>query len=248
MRANAVQFTAESPHSVQDVALALGAEIKGRPLRVVCVGAHPDDAETGCGGTLSRLVAEGHQVTIVYLTRGEAGIKGELASQAGQIRTGESIEACRRLGIDYRFAGQIDGETYFDTAATREFSNTLLALQADIVFTHWPFDTHADHRTAAQLTYEAWQLSGESFLLVYYEVMSGIQTHHFQPNCWIDISSVVERKQQAIYAHVSQRPDRFYPYHVAMERQRGKEADCERAEAFVVMSERSPRPLIPFTM
>ena len=44
-----------------------------RPLHVVCVGAHPDDPESGCAGTLARYAGAGHRVTIVYLTRGEAG-------------------------------------------------------------------------------------------------------------------------------------------------------------------------------
>jgi hypothetical protein len=60
-------------------ALATAAEPAGpaRALHVVCVGAHPDDPESGCGGTLARYAEKGHHVTIVYLTRGEAGIRGE---------------------------------------------------------------------------------------------------------------------------------------------------------------------------
>ncbi len=46
-------------------------------LKVVCVGGHPDDPESGCGGTLARFSAAGHDVTIIYLTRGEAGIPGK---------------------------------------------------------------------------------------------------------------------------------------------------------------------------
>jgi len=60
-------------------ALATAAEPSGpaRALHVVCVGAHPDDPESGCGGTLARYSESGHRVTIVYLTRGEAGIRGK---------------------------------------------------------------------------------------------------------------------------------------------------------------------------
>jgi LmbE family N-acetylglucosaminyl deacetylase len=77
----------------------------GRPMRVVCTGAHPDDPETGCGGTLSRLLAAGHKVAIVYLTRGEAGVKyipkaavtwnpcEEKAAVAG-VRSAEARRAC----------------------------------------------------------------------------------------------------------------------------------------------------------
>src|SRR5262245_10068483 len=59
-------------------------------LRVVCVGAHPDDAEAGCGGTLARYAERGHHVTIIYLTRGEAGIKRKSHEEAAAIRTAEA--------------------------------------------------------------------------------------------------------------------------------------------------------------
>src|SRR5262249_50907594 len=64
-------------------------------LNVVCVGGHPDDPETGCGATLARYSARGHNVTIIYLTRGEAGIKGKTHEEAARIRTEEASKACR---------------------------------------------------------------------------------------------------------------------------------------------------------
>src|SRR6266481_4836601 len=60
-----------------------------RPLRIVCVGAHPDDPESGCGGTLARYASAGHAVTIVYLTRGERGIAGKSFDEAARIRSAE---------------------------------------------------------------------------------------------------------------------------------------------------------------
>lgn len=56
-------------------------------------------------------------------------------------------------------------------------------------------------------------MGGRIIHLAYYEVISGIQTHHFEPNCYIDIGSTWRVKRAAVYRHVSQRPDRFYPYH-----------------------------------
>ncbi len=219
-----------------------------RRLKVVCVGAHPDDPETGCGGTLAKLASQGHDVRIIYLTRGEAGIKEGERHTTGKVRTRESLRACSILRGVPLFAGQMDGETDAGAEQSRNFTEVLGALQPDIVFTHWPIDTHHDHRTAAQLVYNAWQSLAEQFTLVYYEVMTGVQTHHFRPNCFIDISPTWHQKRSAIYAHESQNPNRFYPYHVEIEKQRGAEADLERAEAFVVVREKWPKPLLPFTM
>ncbi|MBV9081641.1 MAG: PIG-L family deacetylase [Acidobacteriaceae bacterium] len=219
-----------------------------RRLNVVCVGAHPDDPETGCGGTLSKLAAEGHQVTIVYLTRGEAGLKDGDAETAARVRTAESLLACELMGARAVFAGQIDGQTIADRERGQQFTALLASLKPDIVFTHWPLDTHRDHRNTAQLTYEAWEALGESFTLVYYEVMTGVQTHHFEPNCFVDITSMADKKRSAIYAHVCQKPERFYPYHEKMEKERGSVARHDRAEAFVVVREKLPKPYLPFEM
>src|SRR6187200_461370 len=87
------------------------AQIKPGALKVVCVGGHPDDPESGCGGTLATYAAQGHRVTIVYLTRGERGIPGKSDAEAAGIRTAEAEAACRIIGAKPVFAGQIDGST-----------------------------------------------------------------------------------------------------------------------------------------
>ncbi|MBV8867037.1 MAG: PIG-L family deacetylase [Acidobacteriaceae bacterium] len=226
----------------------IGGKRSARPLNVVCVGAHPDDPETGCGGTLAKLAAEAHNVEIVYLTRGEAGLKNGDKHTASKLRTAEALKACRLLGARALFANQIDGQTSAEKKRAQQFTALLASLKPDIVFTHWPLDTHRDHRNAAQLTYEAWESMGENFALVYYEVMTGVQTHHFEPNCFIDISSTSKQKRSAVYEHVCQNPDRFYPYHEKMEKERGSEANFSRAEAFVVVREKLPKPCLPFEM
>src|SRR5689334_12163970 len=81
--------------------------IQRRCLNVVCVGAHPDDPETGCGGTLARLAADGHRVSIVYLTRGEAGIKGGDRNSTAHVRSAEALKAASVLGAQAYFANQI---------------------------------------------------------------------------------------------------------------------------------------------
>src|SRR5579884_2137120 len=77
-----------------------GAQAAASPakLKIVCVGGHPDDPESGCGGTLARYTALGHSVTILYLTRGEAGIHGKSHEEAAVIRTAECEAACQILG------------------------------------------------------------------------------------------------------------------------------------------------------
>lgn len=231
-----------------DLTRLIGIGVTSHSLNIVCIGAHPDDPETGCGGTLARLANEGHRVTIVYLTRGESGIRNGDPVATSQLRTAEAIRGATLLGAEALFANQIDGATSTERATSQAFTALLASLDPDVVFTHWPLDTHRDHRNAAQLAYEAWESLGEFFTLAYYEVMTGIQTHHFEPNCFVDTSSTSEQKRAAIYTHVCQNPDRFYPYHVKMEQERGSEAGVKRAEAFVVVREKLPKPCLPFNM
>ena len=144
-----------------------------RKLNVVCVGGHPDDPESGCGGTLARYSALGHAVTIIYLTRGEAGIKGKTHDEAARIRTEEALKACRILGAKPVFAGQIDGSNEISNSRYQAFDSLLTEQQPDVVFTHWPVDTHRDHCAASLLAFQSWYRGGKKYALVYFEVMSG---------------------------------------------------------------------------
>jgi hypothetical protein len=127
--------------------LSAGAEGPSRTehtqkLHVVCVGGHPDDPESGCGGTLARYAALGHRVTIVYLTRGERGIPGKSLAEAAAIRTAEAERACEILGALPVFAGQTDGATEVNGDQTRRFTE-LLASGASRRRLHALADRHA---------------------------------------------------------------------------------------------------------
>src|SRR5438445_1691395 len=127
-----------------------------RKLKVVCVGGHPDDPESGCAGTLMRYTELGHSVTIIYLTRGERGISGKSLDEAARIRTAECEAACKIMGAKPVFFGQIDGATEMTRAHVEAMRRLLAGLAPDIIFAHWPVDTHMDHQVASMLTIRAW--------------------------------------------------------------------------------------------
>jgi LmbE family N-acetylglucosaminyl deacetylase len=205
-----------------------------RPLHIVCVGAHPDDPESGCGGTLARYAAAGHRVTVLYLTRGEAGIPGKTHQEAAAIRTAEAEAACRILGAKPLFAGQIDGATEVTPQRTTGFTALLLADPPDVVLTHWPLDTHPDHQAAGLLALRASQTQGGRFPLYFFEVNYGYQTTGFQPTDYVDITSVREKKKVALFAHRSQDGEAIYrEHHEIMESFRGREFGVAAAEAFL---------------
>ena len=119
-------------------------------------------------------------------------------------------------------------------AAIDSLAKLLAAEAPDVVFTHWPVDTHADHQVAGALTYQAYLRAGRTYPLYFYEVETEIQTMAFAPTDYVDITDVHQRKLAALYAHRSQNPDEIYRgHHKLMEEFRGREAGVPRAEAFV---------------
>ncbi len=227
----------------------LGADTSTNPprkLKVVVVGGHPDDPESGCGGTIARYSDLGHEVVILYLTRGEAGIENKSYSEAAAIRSAECEKACAILKARPLFAGQIDGNTEINARRYDEFCKILEAERPDIVFTHWPIDSHRDHRAASYLVYDAWLKSGRRFELYYFEVDEGGQTQTFHPTDYVDITLTEARKRAACYAHASQNPvNGFYgTFHEKMNQFRGMESGFGLAEGFIRHNQ-SPTGAVP---
>jgi LmbE family N-acetylglucosaminyl deacetylase len=224
--------------------LPAAAGFHNASLKVVCVGAHPDDPESGCGGALLRYAALGHAVTIVYLTRGERGIAGKSLDEAARIRTAESEAACKTIGAKPVFFGQIDGATEVTRAHVDAMTRLLTVERPDILLTHWPVDTHMDHQVASILTIRAWMSLG-SGSLYFFEVNAGSQTEGFLANTYIDITSVLDKKKAALFAHVSQDGQGIWrEHHEVMAAWRGREVGVAAAEAFVHLN-RDQSPFLP---
>jgi len=217
-----------------------------RTLRVVCVGAHPGDPEAGCGGTLALYAQRGHHVTNLYLTRGEAGIRGKSHQESAAIRTAEAEAACAVLGAKPVYAGQIDAATEVSHERTEALVALLKAEQPDVVFTHWPIDTHPDHQAASLLTIRAHLASPGAFPLYFFEVDSGFDTTAFLPTTYVDITSVRDKKKAAVFAHRSQGGEEIYRKHnEIMENFRGRELGVAAAEAFVTLARDNPKGRLP---
>jgi len=208
--------------------------LPGKRLNIVCIGAHPGDPEFGCGGTLAHYSDAGHKVTIIYLTRGEASDSSKTYEQMAALRTKEAQIACEALKATPVFAGQIDANTELNKKSIADFTKLVLEQAPDIVFTHWPLDSHQDHQIAGQLGLNAWAKSNRAFQLYYYEVNTGSETLDFAPTDYVDITSVRDRKKTAMFAHKTQSPEEVYAsFFKTMEEFRGLEAGVQAAEGFI---------------
>lgn len=215
-------------------------------LRVVCVGGHPDDPESGCAGTLARYATAGHAVTVIYLTRGERGIRGKSDAEAAMIRSAECEAACKILGAKAVFAGQIDGSTEVTRGRVDQLRTLLDAERPDVLFAHWPIDTHFDHQAASLLAICAWRAIEPRPQLYFFEVNTGSQTQGFAPDTYVDISQVVEKKKAALFAHGSQDGAGIWrQHHQIVAEFRGREAGVDAAEAFVHLSRDSRTAKLP---
>ena len=216
-----------------------------RPLKIVCIGGHPDDPESGCAGTLARYVQLGHSAVIIYLTRGERGILGKKNDEAAAIRGAECQAACKILGAKAVFAGQIDGSTEMTRNRAMELIKLVSVEAPDVVFAHWPIDTHLDHQVASMLAFRAYLLLPRRPQLYLFEVNTGSQSLGFAPNTYVDVSTVLEKKKAAILAHVSQDGQGIWrDHHEPIARWRGREAGVAAAEAFFHLNRDSKLPAL----
>lgn len=199
-------------------------------LKVMVTGGHPGDPEYGCGGTIARLTAAGHDVVLLYLNDGAW-------ETSAPVRIAEAKKACEILKARPAYAGQANGHAVVDGAHYDAFQKIVAGESPDAILNQWFIDNHPDHRAIANLTYEAWNRMKRRFALYYYEVSDGEDTMQFNaPTHFVDITSVADIKKAACYAHASQNPDFFYSVQDTVAAFRGLSGGYKRAEAFLMQT------------
>lgn len=178
---------------------------------ILAFGAHPDDVELGCGGTLAKLISEGKTVAIVDLTRGEMGTRG-----TDLTRKQEAEDAAKILKISYREnLGMKDGFLQNSEEYQMQIVKMIRKYQPQIVLANAIDDRHPDHAKGAKLVSDACFLSG--LIKVQTELESKSQTawrpkhvfHYIQwknvtPEFVIDISDFMDTKIEACMAYKTQ--------------------------------------------
>ncbi len=183
-------------------------------MNVLALGAHPDDAEIGCGGALALHADAGERVTVACVTDGEAGGIGTAPATLAATRRGEAKAAAAVLGAaEVRFLGFPDGRLAwagYDLVAA--LARLVRELRPDLVYVSHPGDAHPDHAALAEAAIDAVRRAGAHAFpelgephhmgeLRLYEVwtpLAGVAAT-------VDISNVAGRKAAAIRSHASQR-------------------------------------------
>lgn len=180
-------------------------------LDILAFGAHPDDVELGCGGTIAKEVTLGKKVGIIDLTRGELGTRGSV-----EIRNQEAAAAAKILGVSIRENLDMrDGFFVNDEAHQLKIIKMIRKYQPDIVLCNTIDDRHIDHGKGSKLVSDGCFLSGlvkiETELngekqgawrpkLVYHYM----QWNNITPDFVVDITGFNEKRIEAIVAYTSQ--------------------------------------------
>ena len=180
-------------------------------LDILAFGAHPDDVELGCGGTIAKEISLGKKVGIIDLTRGELGTRG-----SAEIRDAEAAKAAKILGVHARENLQMrDGFFVNDEKHQLEIIKMIRKYRPEIVLCNAIDDRHIDHPKGSQLVSDACFLSGlrriETTLdnenqeawrpkLVYHYM----QWKNLEPDFVVDISDFIDIKMKSILAYDSQ--------------------------------------------
>ncbi|GAA3652543.1 bacillithiol biosynthesis deacetylase BshB1 [Flavivirga jejuensis] len=181
-------------------------------LDILAIGAHPDDVELGCGGTIAKEVARGKKVGIIDLTRGELGTRG-----TAETRDVEAYNAAKILGAAARVnMGFADGFFINDKKHQLEIIKMIRKYQPDIVLCNAIDDRHIDHGKGSKLVSDACFLSG----LVKIEtkddnnelqnawrpkqVYHYIQWKNLEPDVTVDVSGFMDKKMASVLAYKTQ--------------------------------------------
>lgn len=195
-------------------------------MNILVLGAHPDDIEYGCGGSLLKFAERNENIYYMILTKGEFGGNPE-------IRQKEQEKAQKFIGVKKIYwGGYKDTELPNDRIIITHIDKIINEVSPDEVYVNYIDDIHQDHRTLARCTLAATRYIKKVF---YYEDYT---SHLFEPDIFIDIEDVLEKKQKLIQAFSSQ-VAKHYPTKLdmiesvrAIANFRGFQAKVKYAEGF----------------
>jgi len=184
-------------------------------LRILAIGAHPDDCEVKMGGTAALWAAAGHTVRFLSATNGQTGHHVQAGAQLARRRIDEAAAAARVLGVESQVLPIPNGQIEPNLLYRRMFIQAIREFAPDLVITHRPNDYHPDHRYTSQLVQDSAYLvmvpnnCPETPPLRYNPVMAYLSDSFAKPvpfsaDVVIDIDPTIARKLDALHCHTSQ--------------------------------------------
>lgn len=160
-------------------------------MKILGIGAHPDDVEFGCGGILHKLALKGHKLNILVMTGG--GMGGDSG-----VRKAEQERAAKLLKARLFWGGFRDTEVPMCRELIQMAERHIELAKPDLIFVNYEDDTHQDHRNIAKAVITAARYAKN---LLFYEVPT---TLNFSPTVFSDICAVIGKKIRLLQCHRSQ--------------------------------------------
>ena len=161
-------------------------------MKILAIGAHPDDLEYGCGGTLCKMSKAGHEINLLVMTKGQMGGNEKL-------REREQEKAAKILKAKLFWGNFIDTQVPLEKNTINTIEVIIKKIKPDLIFALYNNDTHQDHRTVSQATITATRYIRN---VLFYEVPSTI---NFAPaSVLVDIGPVLKQKMDLLKSHRSQ--------------------------------------------
>jgi len=202
---------------------------------ILAIGAHPDDVEFGCGGSLIKFAKNGNNVTIVSMTCSDCqNLEGEYVRKAKRSRR-EAEKSASLIGADLIILPFEDQVIPFSRETIFELERIIIKLNIDTIFCHWSGDSHQDHINTLRSTLAAARHVNN--ILLYEQVpLPRVGVISSPVNFYIDISSYYHLKEKAFKTHKSQVNEKYKKDIIrgtkALAEYRGSQCNCRYAEAF----------------
>jgi len=182
-------------------------------MRILAVGAHPDDLEILCGGTLAKYARLGHNITMAVLTNGNMGHPNIEPAEMARIRRKEFENSANIIGANTIWMDVDDEMSVIDLPSRLAMVDVLREARPDVILTHCDIDYHVDHRNTSTLVFEAAPLAcvfnikralpqlDKQPLIYHFDTLGAVG---FLPTEYVDISDTIETKLAMFRCHKSQ--------------------------------------------
>jgi N-acetylglucosamine malate deacetylase 1 len=205
------------------------------PRNILGIGAHFDDLELGCGGTLAKHVDAGDNVTMLVITDSEYRSPEGVLVRSAETARKEGRAAAGVIGAELICLEFKTFEVLFDDPLTKTLFSVMESRNIDTVYSHWINDLHRDHQLAGRAALMAGRHVPRflQYRSNYYS--SGVE---FVSRMFSDISATIDRKIKAIQAHESELErvyNKWIDFAVNQHRSLGLQIGCEYAEIFEVV-------------
>lgn len=173
-------------------------------MKIMAIGAHLDDIEIACGGTLAKAVKNGHTVKVLIMSKSGYTNKEGKIQRSDELAVEEGLKALHTLGIqDIEILDFPTKDIPFASDVVNAIDVCMAAFDPDIIFTHHPFDTHQAHEGVSKATIAAARRKNTVF---FYEPItpSGRSYVPFKPSLYVDIEDTVELKIESLKCHESE--------------------------------------------